>query len=105
MFDVCVMTGAPVARDAGAAALNSRSAGSFGSFAVPTLMTPQRTSVPSVPGFDLGDHGVADFLDRACERDVGERVPVIAGGAHDLHAGALADPAQRRRDRVPSAAR
>ena len=44
---------------------------------------------------DLGDHGVADFLDRACERDVRERVPVVAGGAHDLDAGALADPAQR----------
>ena len=49
VFDVCVMTGAPVAREASAAALNSRSAGSFGSRAVPTLMTPQRTSVPSVP--------------------------------------------------------
>ena len=49
VFEVWVMTPAPVAREASAAALNNRSAGSFGSRAVPTLITPQRMSVPSAP--------------------------------------------------------
>ena len=36
--------------------------------------------------FPLGDHGVANGLDRRLLGDLGERVPVIAGCAYDLHA-------------------
>ncbi len=81
------MTGAPVARD-GRGRRAEQPLGRLVRLARGADLDDAAADVGAVgAGLDLGDHGVADFLDRAVDGDVRERVPVEAGRAHDRDAG------------------